>query len=169
MLNVLNKSCEGVHLHLAPYLRGMPHLFIMSITLTGGLSYVVFIMLRPPEFYAPGVLLTLASWPFCCGGADCCGHTTQGWLHPVWLPGWILCSGCCPAGKVGQVLGGGLASTCWWAGTPQCWRARGRIRIALAIVAVLVVDWAPPSSYHPCLYPQGESQLPPTSLGGYPS
>ena len=62
MLNMLNKSFEGVHLHLVPYLRGMPHLFIMSITLTRGLSYVVFTMLRPPEFYASGVLLTLASW-----------------------------------------------------------------------------------------------------------
>ena len=145
------------------------HLFIVSITLTGGLSYVVFVMLRPPSYMLQVCCLCWLHGPFCCSGADRCGHTTWGWLHPDWPPGWILRGGCCSAGKLGQVLGGGLVPTCWWAGTPQCWQARGRIRIALAIVTVLVVDRAPPSSYHPCLYPQGESQLPPTSLGDYPS
>ena len=62
MLNMLNKSCEGGHPHLVPYLRGMLSSFqcehnVDWRSVICGLCYV-----EATELYAPGVLLMLASW-----------------------------------------------------------------------------------------------------------
>ena len=56
MLNMLNKSCEGGHPHLVPYLRGMLSSFhrehnVDWRSVICGLCYV-----EATELYAPGVL-----------------------------------------------------------------------------------------------------------------